>query len=374
MKEIKVAVLGCGFMGKAHIYGYQTIPLYYDPDFKIKLVGVYNRTLAKAQHFKDLYNFEFATDNEDDIFSRADIDVINICTPNTLHKQEIIKALNSKKHVYCEKPAVSSYADMQEVLGHPNLEKVTTQTVFHNRFYPAVKRAKELIENGVLGQVLSFRGNMLHDSNSLSAKAASWRNSGGGNGGVVYDLGSHICDMIYYLLGDFDSVVTKNQIAYPTRPGSDGAPVKIDAEDASYSLVKLKNGAYGTIEVTKIATGKPGNPKLEIHGEKGAIIIDLINPNFVQCYDNTAPKGPHGGMAGFTQIQTIQHYEEDGSTFPPGNHTLGFLRAHADCLYSFLSCVSRGKQASPSLKDSLYVQSVLEAMYKSARSGAEERV
>ena len=125
----------------------------------------------------------------------------------------------------------------------------------------------------------------------------------------------------------------------------------------------------GTIESTKLATGKPGNPKLEIHGEKGAIIIDIINPNFVEYYDNTSPKTPHGGLRGFNKIQTVQFYDE--AVFPPGNHTLGFLRAHTHCLYKFLDCVSKGKQANPSIKDGLYVQSVLEAMHKSAKQVKE---
>jgi len=368
-KEIRFAVIGCGFMGKTHMLAYRDLPLLYDLDFKVIPVGVCNRTLDKAQWFKDNFDFEFATTNEDDIFARKDIDVVHICTPNNLHAPEILKALDAKKNIYCEKPLISSAGDIAKISKHANLEKVTSQVVFHNRFYPAVMRAKELIESGALGRVLSFRGQMLHDSNVDKNKPATWRNTAAAEGGVIYDLGSHISDMIYFLLGGFESVYAKNQVAYPTRRDAAGKEIKIEMEDASYCLAKLKNGAMGTIESTKLATGKPGNPKLEIHGEKGAIIIDIINPNFVEYYDNTAPKTPHGGMRGFTQIQTVQFYDE--AVFPPGNHTMGFLRAHTDCLYKFLDCVSKGRQASPSIKDGLYVQSVLEAMHKSAKEGKE---
>jgi len=368
-KEIKYAIIGTGFMGKAHMTGYQTLPLFYNLDFKAVPVGICSKNLENAKRFKEDFNFEFATDNEDEIFARKDIDVVHICTPNNLHAQEILKALDAKKNIYCEKPLISSAADIAKLAKHKNLEKVTSQVVYHNRFYPAVMRAKELIEAGALGRVLSFRGQMLHDSFVDPNKPATWRHTAAGQGGVIYDLGAHICDMVYFLLGGFESVYASIQTAWPTRKNADGKEVKIEMEDAAYCVVKLKNGAMGTLEATKLATGKPGNPKLEIHGDKGAIIIDLINPNFVEYYDNAAPKTPHGGMRGFTKIQTVQFYDE--AAFPPGNHTMGFLRAHTHSLYNFLTCVSNGKQAHPSIKDGLAVQEVLEAIHKSAKEKKE---
>ncbi|ACC97763.1 Oxidoreductase family protein [Elusimicrobium minutum Pei191] len=370
MKEIKVGLLGCGFMGRAHMAGYQTIPLYYNNDFKIKFAGVCNRTLEKAEYFKEAFGFEYATSNPEDILNDPSIDVIDICTPNANHKNEILKALDNKKHIYCEKPVVVGEEEIKAVLSHPNLDKVTTQVVFNNRFYPAAIRAKQLIGEGRLGKIFSFRGVMLHNSSVDVLKPVSWRQTVEGNGGVVYDLSAHLSDMVYNLLGEFESVYTKNQIAHPVRKDKDGKDVKIEIEDATYSLVKLKNGAMGTMETTKIATGKNGNFKLEIHGEKGALALDLIDPNWLYFYDNTAPASPNGGMKGFTKIETMQRYGAD-CVFPPGNHTLGFLRAHVDCLHNFLTCVSKGAAANPSIKDGLYVQSVLEAMHKSAKTRTE---
>jgi predicted dehydrogenase len=372
MKEIKVGVLGAGFMGKTHIFGYRAIPVYYEPEYKIKLVGICNRTLAKAQKAKELYDFEFATDREDDLFSRADIDVIDICTPDAYHKGQIIKALDAGKHVYCEKPLISCGQGAQEILKHPSLEKVTTQTVFHNRFFASVLRAKQIIEEGRLGQILAFRGQFLLSSNAKSDSVAGWRHNAReslGNG-VLHDVGSHISDMVYYLLGDFSKVYAKTQAPYATRPDGKGGCVPCRIDDAVYMIATLKNGAVGTIEASKLVPGATTNMRLEINGEKGSLIIDLVEPNWLYFYDNTLPDQKLGGYKGFTRIECIQNYDT-AVTFPPGKHPIGWIRAHVHSLYSFLEGVTQGKQVSPSLKDGLYIQNLLDTAFKSALENKE---
>lgn len=372
MKEIKVAILGFGFMGKTHLYGYQTIPLYYEPDFKIKLAAVCNRTLSKAQAAQERYGFEMATDNEDEVFARKDIDVINICTPNIYHKEQILKALNAAKHVYCEKPVACGEESAQEILNHPNLEKVTTQTVFHNRFYPCTQRAKQLIEEGRIGRVFSFRARMIMPSHIDPARPLRWRNTRAESyGGVLYDLGSHVVDLVTWLLGPISTVYAKNQIAFPTRPGPDGTPVNIELDDASYAIATLQNGGVGTLEMSKLSTGKNTEFALEIHGEKGALKFDLMDPNWLDYYDNTQPGSPHGGLRGYTRIETIQKYDLPGGDFPPPRHPVGWIRGHVDCLYHFWDCVANSRPADPSLKVGLAVQNVLDKMYESVASNKE---
>lgn len=374
MREIKVGLIGYGFMGKTHIFGYQTIPVYYEPDFKIKLVGICNRTLAKAQKAKELYGFDFATDNEDDIFGNKDIDVINICTPNSYHKNQILKALDSKKHIYCEKPVVACSDEAASILNHPNLEKVTTHTVFHNRFFANVLRAKQIIEEGRLGKILTFRGQFLLPSNVKSTTPANWRHTAvESGGGALYDVGSHICDMVYYMLGGFDKVYGKTQIPYATRPDGKGGLFACELDEAAYIIATLKNGAIGTIEASKLATGSATDMKLEVNGEKGALIIDFMQPNWLYFYDNTLPDEKLGGYKGFTRIECIQNYDIP-VPFPPGKHPIGWIRAHVHSLYSFLDNMVNNRQSCPSLKDGLYVQSVLDNVYKSAAQNKEIKI
>lgn len=371
MKEIRVGLIGCGFMGKTHIFGYKTIPVYYEPDFKIKLVGVCNRNIEKALHTKELYDFEFATTNEDDLFNNKDIDVIDICTPNEYHKDQIIKALNTNKHIYCEKPVVANPDHTAQVLKHPNLEKVTTQTVFHTRFFANVLRAKQIIEEGRLGKILTFRGQFLLPSYAKSTTPVTWRHTKQeSGGGVLYDVGSHISDLVYYLLGDFAKVYGKTHMPYKTRPDGKGGNFNCELDEAAFIIATLKNGAVGTLEASKLASGAATDMKLEINGEKGALIINVMEPNWLYFYDNTLPDQKLGGYKGFTRIECIQNYDTP-VTFPPGKHPIGWIRAHVHSLYNFLQNVQAGTQAHPSLKDGLYIQNLLDNVYKSAELNKE---
>ncbi len=374
MKEIRVGIIGTGFMGKTHVFGYKTIPIYYEPDFKIKLVSICSRTEANAKKAADTYGFESYTTNEDELISRTDIDVINICTPNAQHKAEIIKCLDAKKHIYCEKPVVAFESDRQEILAHPNLDKVTSQVVFHNRFFANVLRAKQIIEEGRLGQTLSFRGQFLSAGNVNPDKPADWRHTKKeAGGGVLYDVGSHISDMVYYLLGEFEAVLGKTQIPYPTRPDGKGGRFTCELDEASYFIATLKNGAMGTIEASKLGTGQCAGMKIEINGSKGALIIDFMDPNFLYFYDNTVSDAKLGGYKGYTKIECLQNYDTP-ILFPPGKHPLGWIRAHVHSLYSFLDCVNKGAQAKPSLRDGLYVQKVLDSVYASAEQKKEIKI
>ncbi|KKK95184.1 hypothetical protein LCGC14_2675350, partial [marine sediment metagenome] len=105
MKTYGIGIIGAGFMGKTHTYNYVNLPLYYDGmPFKTKLVGICNRTLSKAERLKEDFGYEFATSNYMDLLERDDIDIIDVCTPNIVHHEQIIRSLKAKKHVYADKP------------------------------------------------------------------------------------------------------------------------------------------------------------------------------------------------------------------------------------------------------------------------------
>lgn len=371
MKEIGVGIIGYGFMGKAHVFGYKTLPLYYNNlPFKTKLVGVCSGHLENAVKAKEYNGFEFATDNADDIFERKDIQVVNICTPNSSHKELILKALKADKHVYCEKPLAMSVEETDEILRELGHHNVTTQMVFNNRFFPATVRAKQLIEEGRIGRVLSFRAVYLHSGSVDSGKPIGWRyDKSLGGGGVLFDMGSHLLDLMYHLLGEYESVFAKTEITYKQRPDKSGKMVDIQADDLVLVVARMKNGGLGTIEASKIATGTNDELRFEIHGDKGALRFNLMEPNWLDFYDNTVPEQPLGGTRGFIRIECVQRFEAPAGNFPSSKTSIGWLRGHAHCLYNFLSCVNEGRQANPSFEDGAYIQYVMEKAYESDRAG-----
>jgi predicted dehydrogenase len=368
IKEIGVGIIGYGFMGKAHTYGYKTIPLYYpDLPFRTKLVGICDVSLPNALAAKKYNDFEFATDNAEDIFSRDDIHVVNICTPNIFHKADIVKAINSGKAVYCDKPLTVGYDEISDILSSLEKKSVVNQMALQYRFYPATMRAKELIEEGRLGRILSFRASYLHSGSVDPDKPIGWKQDKKiGGGGVLFDLGSHVLDLLYHLLGDYNSIFTMTETVYNKRPDKAGNMVDIDADDLSIMLVRMKNGGAGVIEASKVATGTNDELRFEIHGTKGAIRFNLMEPNWLDFYDNTLAEAPLGGTKGFTKIECVQRFYKPGGGFPSSKNSIGWIRGHVHCLYNFLSCVNEGKQASPSFKEGAYIQKVMDAAYESA--------
>jgi predicted dehydrogenase len=364
MKEIKVAVLGMGFIGKVHTYAYTSLPFFYaDLPFKVKLAGVYNRTLDKARKAKEEYGFEFATDDMDDILQRSDIDAVSICLPNYQHAEAVVKAAERGLHIYCEKPLAANDAEAQSILQAVKGRDIRHQIVFHNRFFAAVMRAKRIIEEGRLGRILSFNASYVHPSNI--GGGLGWKfDRQYACGGTLVDMGSHVLDMLYYLIGEYKSVCASMQYAYPVkRDEKDDCSACV--EDAAYIIAEMKNGAKGTINVSKIATGSNDEFSVEIFGELGAVKFNLMDPNWVWFYDNTAPDTGLGGYKGFIKIEAVQRYEKPGGSFPSPKLPGGWLRAHVHSIYSFLDCVYQGKSCVPDLFDGAYIQRVMTAAYES---------
>lgn len=194
MKELRVGIIGFGFMGKTHTYGYRTIPLYYSNlPFKIRLVGICDAVPEVAAKAKEMLGFEFATSNPDDIFNNPEIDIIDVCTPNIYHKEDaVMKAIKAGKNVYCDKPLATSYAETSEIMDLLENSNVVTQMALQYRFFPATLRAKELLDGGKVGKVMSFRACYLHSGSVDAKKPIGWKQDKKfGGGGVLFDLGSH---------------------------------------------------------------------------------------------------------------------------------------------------------------------------------------
>lgn len=371
MKEIGVGIIGCGFMGKAHTYAYKTMPLYYeDLPFRIRLVGLCNRTLEKAQRMKEDLGFEFATHDPRELFANEGIQVINVCTPNNVHRDHVIGALKAGKHVYCDKPLSATYGETKEILEVLDSTEVITQMAFQNRFFPATMRAKELVEAGFLGNVLSFRAAYLHSGSVDPDRPMGWKLEKSMGGGVLADLGSHVLDIIYYLLGEYQEVFAYNKILYPQRLHPSGKVVDVEAEDLSLLIVNMKNGATGTIESSKIATGTNDELTFEIHGDKGAMRFNMMDPNWLEVYDNTLPEADLGGDRGFKRIECVQRYKSPGGKFVPSKAPIGWIRSHVHSLYNFLDNVYNGTPSTPSLRDGAYIQYVMDMAQRSHKEKA----
>ena len=369
MKTLGVGMVGYGFMGRMHTYSYQSLPMIYDPPpAKIKLVGVATATPESGRRAIEQAGYEFDTRDYHDLLSRDDVHLINVCTPNNLHRDVAIDALKAGKHVYCDKPLAVNLAQAQEVWEVAREAKTIHQMTFNYRFIPALLRAKQLADEGFLGRVYQFRVAYLHSSYINPDRPASWRTDKAiSGGGASFDLGSHVIDLVRYLLGDFDSVFATMDTMIKERPGPSGR-VPIEVDDILWMQARLKSGALGTIEASRLSTGACDEIRFEAHGDKGAIRFNSMDPNWLDVYDATLPEGDFGGERGFKRIESVQRYPKPASLPGPKN-SVGWMRYHIASIYDFVSNVAANRQSSPSIYDGLKVQEVLDAVFCSSDAG-----
>jgi predicted dehydrogenase len=366
MRTLGIGMVGYGFIGRVHTISYLNLPFFYKPvDAELKMVGVCSYPIKDAEDGTRQAGFEFATEDYRDLIKREDIDIIEVCTPNYLHKEIVLEALKAGKHVNVEKPLAMDLAEAKEILeaanDHPEL---VSQMCFEYRYTPATLRAKQLISEDFLGRVYSLRVLYLHAGNSDPERPVYWKiQKKFCGGGSIYDLASHVIDLVRFLLGDFRKVFSKLEIFVKKRPFADNPDkmCEVDVDDLALLLFELENGAIGTLEATKVATGTNDEVRIEIHGEKGAIRFNSMQPNYLEVYDNRDAGGPIGGSRGFKAVETVQRYPEPALPFPGPKFSVGWLRYHQGNAYDFIKNIMEKTRPEADIYSGYKVQEVIEA-------------
>lgn len=373
VKELGVGCVGYGFIGKVHTYAYKNISFYYDPPpARIRLVGVC--TAHKETAEKGLADgYELATTDFEELLRRPDIDIINVCTPNSLHKDQVIAAAEAGKHIYCDKPLARNLAEAREMAEAVKKAGTFCGMALQYRHIPAVLRAKQLVDEGLIGEPFSIRGAYLHSGYVDPDRAISWRMRRSESGaGALFDLGSHVLDLMRFLCGEFASVSADTEIFTRERPAAPGSAERavVDVDDLAVMRLRMKNGMLGTCEASRVATGSNDELRVELHGREGAILFNHQDPNWLYVYDRRRAGGPYGGDGGFTRIEAVMRYPAPAK-LPGPKFSPGWFRFHVACLEAFVESVVEGKEPMPSIADGLAVQEVMEAALISVREGRE---
>lgn len=364
MKQIGIGVIGWGFMGRTHTHALREMSLFYpDADFRPVLKCVCTRRIDQAQRAAEEMGFAAYTDDYRRLLARDDIDCVSICTPNEQHEEQALAAIAAGKNIYLDKPVATTYAAAKRIRDAAAEKGVLAQVVMNHRFWPSTIRAKQLVDEGRIGDILSFSCRYLHSGSVDPDKPIGWKQTM--QGGVLLDLGFHVLDLMTWLTGDPEEVLCATRTLYPTRPTKDGGTESALADDHVSMLLRLPNGALGTVEASKIATGTEDEIAFEIYGTKGAIKWNLMDPNWLWFYDNTLPDVPYGGDKGFTRISCVARFDTPAGSFLPSKNTIGWDRAHMHCYFSFLDCVSKGIPPTPSLDDGARLQYLCDALRKS---------
>lgn len=366
-----IGLIGYGGIGRVHGMAYRSLPFHYGlPADAVRIGGVATTRPESARAAAAELGCGFWTADYHELLARPEIEAVDICVPNYLHAAIVVAAAAAGKHIYCEKPLAMNVAEGQQMVAAAARAGVKTQMTFNFRFYPAVLRARQLIDAGFLGRIFSFRGRYYRSSYIDPHKPISWRQQKAiAGGGALFDIGSHILDMLYFLLGEFAAVQATLDTLIQERPARAGAAERaaVDVDDIALLTLRTHAGVLGGVEASRMGTGLTNDIGFEIFGEQGAIRFSGLDPAWLELYDVRDPDKPVGGLRGFRKVETVNRYV--GQKAPDGSMAPDFVRTHAECQYQFLKAVAEDRPTQPTLADGLHLQAVMAAAEKSSAAG-----
>jgi len=385
MKDLNIAMIGGGFMGKAHSLAYAAMPMFFWPaparPVKKLVVDV---TDELARTASERYAWEGYSSSWRDVIADPSIDVIDIATPNNSHAEIAIAAAQAGKHIICEKPLAPTAEEAGRMYRAAKNAGVVTAVAFNYRRTPAVALAKKYIEEGAIGEILNFRGTYLQDWSADPNSPLSWRfQKSVAGSGAVGDIGSHVVDLARYLVGEISEVTSVVSTFIKDRPlqaggfdnlgassTSDGPRGPVDVDDEAMTLVKFRDGAVGSIEATRNAWGRNNFITFEIHGTEGSIFFNYENRDELQV----AFKNDPADRRGFRTVYTGPNTPYGESLWPIPALGIGYGETKIIEAHDFLKAVVEGGSVSPNFADGYQAALVDEAILESGRTGQWVRV
>lgn len=378
-RRLNIGLLGYSFMGKAHTNAFRKVPMFFpetgvEPVMKV-ICGSNRENVAAAAR---TFGWEEYDTDWENVVARDDIDVIDICTPGNLHMPMAIAALEAGKHVICEKPLANNLDEARAMLRAAENANAKTMVAYNYRRVPAVALARQLIEEGRIGQIYHWRAVYLQDWIIDPDFPMVWRfekdKAGSGPHG---DLNAHIIDLALHLVGDIQSVVAADTTFIKERPLAESIDASLGAtggksdrmgtvtvDDATLFLARFGNGALGSFEATRFAAGRRNHNRFEINGSKGSIAFNLEKMNELQFYS----REDEGHIQGFREIIVNEGVHPYISAWWPPGHIVGWEHTFVHEVRDFFEAIVNDREASPNFREGARVQAVLEAASDSAQS------
>ncbi|CAB3743433.1 Gfo/Idh/MocA family protein [Paraburkholderia rhynchosiae] len=365
MEQIGIGVIGTGFMGKAHARAYNAVfSAYPDLALQPKLVGVADINGEAAKRTAVQFGFERHTSDWKSLIVDPEIKIISITTPNVMHREMAVAAAQAGKHIHCEKPLAPTAIDAKAMLDAANSAGVMTQVGYNYIKNPLLKLAKQMIADGELGEITSFRGVHAEDYMADPKILFDWRVDGsGGEGGAIQEIGSHIIGIARFLLGNIVEISADLETVLKTRPDADGTPRKVMVDDVARMIVRFDGGFSGSIEANWLATGRKMQLGFEVSGTKGSLAFTQEHLNELLYYR----AGDPAREAGFSRIETGPQHPPYANFCPTAGHQLGFNDLKTIEMAEFLTAIAGGARNGPEFLEAYAIQNVIDAALRSSK-------
>jgi predicted dehydrogenase len=372
VKQLKVGVVGVGFVGAAHVDAIRRLPY-------VDLVAIASSTAERARRHADELGIPRAYGDYRELLADPDVDVVHNCTPNAWHFPVNKASLEAGKACFAEKPFTLAAAEAEELVRLARATGVPSAVNFNHRGFPQVQEARALIEAGELGALHAVHGSYLQDW-ALLETDYGWRmdSSIGGATRVVADIGSHWMDLAQHVGGSrIVAVMADLGTIHQTRmrperaavtfergagPAGPATPVEVDTEDFASVLVRFENGARGSYTVSQVSGGRKNRLSLELDGGRGAVAWCSEEGELLWRGSRAEPGQVIQRNPRLARLPRLSRL--------PAGHAEGWSDALTNVIRGFYDQV-RGEERRPwvaSFEDGAYGMRLIEAVLASSRT------
>ena len=361
--SLKIGLIGTGFMGKAHVFGFTSAPRVFDLPVELDLHIVADITKEAAAAAASAFGFEKSTANWLDVVNDPAVDIVSITAPNALHKEMALAAIAAGKHVYCEKPLAPLASDAHEMAVAAKVAGVKTQVGFNYLCNPMLQLAKEMIQMGELGEIRGYRGIHCEDYMADASGPFTFRHDLAG-GGALADIGSHALATAEFLLGPITDVMGDCVTFIKERFDGNGGKRVVNVDDIGRAFVRFENGASGSIEGNWVATGRSMQHDFEIFGSKGALAFSQERFNELHFFSNQ----DKAGRRGFRRIEAGPCHPPYGLFCVASGHQIGFNDLKAIEVSGLIKAIVEGAKEPFNFDAGLRVQVLVETIHASSEA------
>lgn len=370
IEKLRVGVLGMGFMGGTHTQAWQRGKGTFNWPVDVELKALFDSDPDVCTLNGPRFGFERTTTDWREVCEADDIDVVSICTPNFVHKDMALAAIESGKHVWCEKPMATSVEDAQIMTDAANKAGVKTMLGYNYMKSPAMLAVKKLVEDGRIGDIVHFNGVYQEDFMCDMSMPHSWRlTKKGGGKGALGDMGSHQVSMAIWLCGQMKEVSARLQTVHKQRPHPEtGEMLAVETDDQFSAIGTFENGALFTMHTSWLGQGHKMNLGFELTGTKGSILFDQERMGEFQLFEQNG--NDDIGTNGYKKVYIGPWHPPFGNFCPAPGHHVGFNEMKIVEVGDFVKAILEDTQCYPNFDDGMVFERSLQAIQDASEQRA----
>ncbi len=365
MKDIGIALIGTGFMGKCHALAWNSAVPVFGGTLRPRLELLCDVDEGTVQKLAPEYGFARTSTDWRDVVADSAVEIVSITTPNGFHRDMAIAALEAGKHVWCEKPMALTLDDARLMAQAAATAQGKALLGYNYIRNPAIQQAKKIISDGIIGDIVHFRGQVDEDYMADGDIPWSWRaRIADGGLGVLGDLTCHLVSLAHFLVGPIEELSADIETVYKTRPmpNKAGEPGVVENEDIAHALIRFKEGVSGTMNSSRTAWGRKNLIRIEVHGTKGMLTFDQERLNEINLFVNEGRKDTQG----YRQILSGPQHPKYSQFVPAPGHQLGFNDLKTIEAAHFLECIEKNERPMVDFAEGLLIEQVIHGFVRSA--------